>query len=39
MGHVTLTTLLLGWFVTRKVGLDIIDLCAKFDDSSLHRSK
>jgi len=33
VGHVTLTTSFVGWFVLPKLGFDIAYLCIKFDDS------
>jgi len=30
MGHVTLTTAISGWFVIHRLGLAMINLCAKF---------
>jgi len=37
--YVTLIMPILGWFVIRKLGLDIFYLGAKFDDSSFSRSR
>jgi len=39
MGHVTLTTPVLMWFVIQKLGLNIVYLCAKFDDANFSRSR
>jgi len=39
MGHVTLTTPLLEWFVILQLGHDIVHQCIKFDDSRFSRSK
>jgi len=39
MGHVTLTTPVLGVVCHRRLGFDTIYLCAKFDDSSFSRSR
>jgi len=36
MGHVTLSTPILGWFVIHRLGFDTFYLC---DDSSLNRSR
>ena len=38
MGHVTITTPLLGWFLICLVRLDIAYLCTQFDSSSLSHS-
>jgi len=39
MGHVILTVPLVGWFVTRKQGLNVVYLCTKFDNSSFSRTR
>jgi len=39
MGHVTLNTPILGWFAIHRLGFDTFYMCAKFDDSSLNRSR
>jgi len=36
---VTLTTPFKSWFVVQKLGLNIVYMCAKFDDSSFNRSR
>ena len=39
MGHVTLTTPLLGVVCQCKLGYDAVDLCIKYKDSSISRSR
>jgi len=39
MCHVIMTTPIFEWFVVRKLGLDIVYLCAKFDNSSFSRPR
>jgi len=39
MGYVTRPSLFYGWFVIRRLGFDAFYFYAKFDDSSLSRSR